>query len=174
VPIIVNRQAKHVLHVRVCSTSTTVTSGNGIILMLSANVSSLLQHQHLGWYRRGHCLGPLSADCSTTSSFAGNCSTRATWRCASSCEAEFVVSAQRSSSTLWVRCPAVAEHDISRKADWTWRVDCMASSVTRSNSDGFFSCGDTWRRKFTQSLPGLSKISWQDFKQLWQRSMPTC
>jgi hypothetical protein len=64
--------------------------------------------------------------------------------------------------------------DLSRNVDWMWRADCMASSVAGSNSDGFFSCGDTWRSKFTQALPGLSKILWQDFKQLWQQSIPTC
>jgi hypothetical protein len=42
---------KRVLRMRVCSTSTTVTSGHGIILMLSANVGPL-QRQRLGWYCR--------------------------------------------------------------------------------------------------------------------------
>jgi hypothetical protein len=37
-----------------------------------------------------------------------------------------------------------------------------------------FFCGDTWSSKFTQSLPGLSKVSWQDLKQVWQRCMSTC
>jgi hypothetical protein len=35
-----------------------------------------------------------------------------------------------------------------------------------------FSWGDTWRGTFTQSFLRLSKTSWQDFMQLWQRSMP--
>jgi hypothetical protein len=31
----------------------------------------------------------------------------------------------------------VVERDISRKVDWTWRADCMASSVAGSNADIF-------------------------------------
>jgi hypothetical protein len=55
-------QMKRVLRVRACSMSTTVTSGHGIILMLYRTwVSTPLQRQRLGWYRRGHCRGPLSA-----------------------------------------------------------------------------------------------------------------
>jgi hypothetical protein len=30
---------------------------------------------------------------------------------------------------------------ISRKVNWTWRADCMASSVAGSNSDEFFLWG---------------------------------
>jgi hypothetical protein len=44
----------------------------------------------------------------------------AVWRCASTWEAEVVVSARRSSSTQWGRSPTQAERDISRKFDWTW------------------------------------------------------
>jgi hypothetical protein len=51
----------HVLRVRMCSTSTTVTYGHGIILMLSTTVVSILQHQGLGWNCGGHCREPLSA-----------------------------------------------------------------------------------------------------------------
>jgi positive regulator of sigma E activity len=36
---------------------------------------------------------------------------------------------------------AKVERDISRKMDWTWRADCMASLVAGSNSDGFFPVG---------------------------------
>jgi hypothetical protein len=32
----------------------------------------------------------------------------------------------------------VIECDISKKVDWMWSTDCVASTVTRSNSDGFF------------------------------------
>jgi hypothetical protein len=46
-------QTKHVLRVRVCSTSTTVTSEHGIISMLSASASAF------GLNRREHCRGPL-------------------------------------------------------------------------------------------------------------------
>jgi hypothetical protein len=48
-----------------------------------------------------------------------------------------VVSARRSSTTLWGRCPAVVERDISKKVYWTWRTDCMTSSVSDYNWDGF-------------------------------------
>jgi hypothetical protein len=48
--------------------------------------------------------------------------------------------------------------------DWMWRNDCITSSVAKYKSDGFFSCGATWRSTFMQSLPGLSKLLWQDFQ----------
>jgi hypothetical protein len=102
---------------------------------------------------------------------SGNCSTRAAWRCASSRETE-AYQQQRRSSALWGRCPGVAERDISRKVNWTSRAVCMASSAAESNSDGFCFRGNTGRITLTQSLPGLLKISWQDFKHLWQWSMP--
>jgi hypothetical protein len=46
--------------------------------------------------------------------------------------------AQQSSSSLWGRCPAVVERNISRKVDWMSRTCCMASSVTRFNSNGYY------------------------------------
>jgi hypothetical protein len=57
------------------------------------------------------------------------------------CEAEVVVSVWRSYSALWGRWPAVVECNISRKVEWMSRANCMASLVTRSNSDGFFPMG---------------------------------
>jgi hypothetical protein len=39
----------------------------------------------------------------------------------------------------------VVKCDTSRKLDWILMADCMASSVNSSNSNGFFSCQDTWR-----------------------------
>jgi hypothetical protein len=55
-------QMKNVLRVGACSMSTTITSGQGLILMLPANVGiSLFQHQRLGQNRRGHRHGSLSA-----------------------------------------------------------------------------------------------------------------
>jgi hypothetical protein len=167
-------QTKRVLHVRVCSTSTTVTSGHGIILMVSANVGilsatasafGLVSSGTLSWAPICYWTGWMLNDIVIF--------WKLFYRGYSSCEAEVVVSARRSSSALWGRCPAVVERDISRKVDWTWRADFIASSVAVSYSDRFFSYGDTWRSKFAQSLPGLSKISRYDFKQLWQRSMPT-
>jgi hypothetical protein len=49
-----------------------------------------------------------------------------------------VVSARQSSRALWGRCPAVGEHDISGKVDWTSRADCVATSVAGSNFDRIF------------------------------------
>jgi hypothetical protein len=51
---------------------------------------------------------------------------------------------------------------ISGKVDWMMRANCIAYLATASNSDGFFPVGDTWWSMFMQSLPGLSKILWQD------------
>jgi hypothetical protein len=40
------------------------------------------------------------------------------------------------------RCLTVVERNISKKVDWTYRIDGMALSVTKSNSGGFFPpCG---------------------------------
>jgi hypothetical protein len=83
-------------------------------------VSCPLHRQSLGWNRRGHGSGPLSAtwhaDCSTISWFYGNCFSWAAWSCASSCQAEVVVSARRTSSALRRRSPSVIERDISRRS----------------------------------------------------------
>jgi hypothetical protein len=50
---------KHDLYVRVCSTSTTVTSEHGIILMLSVNMSiNSALPSVLGLESSGHCCGP--------------------------------------------------------------------------------------------------------------------
>jgi hypothetical protein len=69
--------------------------------------------------------------------FSGNCSTGASWSCAFSCDAESVISSQRSSSALWGRYPTVVETDISRKVYSKSRANCMSSSVFGSNSHEF-------------------------------------
>jgi hypothetical protein len=160
-----------------CWTSTTVTCGHRIILTLSADVGiKSLQRQCLGRYLLGHCRGSLTASwqaaCSTTSWFSGNCAINAASRCSSSYETAFLVSAQRGSNILPGRCQAVAESDISRRCNgqggpnaWPPRSPMLTWWI--------FSCGDTWRSKFTQSLPEATKISRQDFNDLWQRSVPT-
>jgi hypothetical protein len=92
-----------------------------------------------------------------------NCSTGGAWgtRCGySTSEIQHTVG-------KWL---AVVLRDTSRKVGWAWGTDCMANSVAGWN----FSCGDSWSYNFTQFLTGISKISWQDFKQQWQRSMPAC
>jgi hypothetical protein len=72
-----------------------------------------------------------------------------------------MVSGRQSSNTLSGRCLAVVEHNISRKVHWTLRADCIASSVTRCNSDGFF---PVWTPEGAVYAvpPRLQKISWQD------------
>jgi hypothetical protein len=52
-----------------------------------------------------------------------------------------VVSARRSPSALWGRCPAVVGRVLSRRVDWTLGADCMVSSVAGCNSDGYFPVG---------------------------------
>jgi hypothetical protein len=52
--------------------------------------------------------------------------------------------------------------------------DCMVSSVARCKSDRYFLVEAIKKSTFTQSLPGLSKASSKDVKQLRQQSMPTC
>jgi hypothetical protein len=126
-------QEKYVLRTRVCSTYTTVPCRQGVILMLSANVSIALQPQRLGtlsW----------SSICCVTGWLPNGIVISWElfyWGCLKLClcDADVVVSAQ------WGRCPAVVERDISRKVAWMSRAECMASSVAGSNSDGFSSVG---------------------------------
>jgi hypothetical protein len=83
-----------------------------------------------------------------------------------------VVSARRSSSSLWGRCPAAVGRDISRKVDWTSRAKCMASSVTWSNSGGLFPVGQSERTRLCRPSQDYQIILWKSFKQEWQRSTP--
>jgi hypothetical protein len=88
---------------------------------------------------------------SVISWFSGNHFVRAAWRCSSSCEAQFVVSAHWSSSTLWGRC-LLLEHCIFRKVDLASRANGKACLVSGSTYHGFFSCGGTRKSIFMQSL----------------------
>jgi len=137
---------QHVLHMRVCSVSITITSGHRIIFMLSANVGikstsvsafGLVSSGTLSWAPSA----TWQADCSKISWFSWNCSTGAAWKRVSSSKADDVGSAQRSSRALQGICLAVVECDISRKVDWTWRAECMASSVVGPNSNGLYPVG---------------------------------
>jgi hypothetical protein len=136
-------ETKCVLRVMVCSTSTSHI-WEGIILMLSATVvgpccylTGLLLNDivlFLKLFYRG-CLKTC---------------------CLLAVRQRFVVSARRSSTALSGKCPAVVERDMPRKMDWPCKADCMTFSVAGSYSSGFFSCEDTSKSMFTQSLPGLS------------------
>lgn len=160
---------KYDLRVMVCSTSITVTTRHRIILVLPANMgimcTSAFGLASLGTLSR-------AAICYLTGWFYWNRSTGTAWKCASSCEAEAVVSTRRSSSTLWVRCLALGEFDTSSKVHRTRRAYYVAYSVIGSNSEKFLSCWDTWRSRFMRSLQEPQKILWQDFKQLKQLSKP--
>jgi hypothetical protein len=122
-------QMQHPVCMRMCSSSTTVTSVHGINLMgiSSASASAVVLES------QGQCHWLLSATWLISNMwFSENCSTGAAWSCTSRCEAEVVVSAGWSSSTLCGKCPAVVQCNISRKVDWMSRVNCIASF------DGFF------------------------------------
>jgi hypothetical protein len=134
-------QTKHALRMRVCSTSTTVTSRQGIILMLSANVDvkstsasafGLESSVTLPWAPICCLIGWLLNDIVIFwKLFYRGCLEvcLCLWgrRCGSS-----------SSSALWGRCRAVVQHDISRKVVWTSGAECIASSVAGSNPVEFF------------------------------------
>jgi hypothetical protein len=144
---------------RVCSTSTTITSGYGITFMLSTNVGNKSASASVfGLESSGNFHGPLSAtyqaDWSTTSWYSGNCSTGADW-CVRGCSFS-TTELQRTMRKM----SAVPGHVISR-------ADCIASSVAGSNSDACPSVG-------TSEGARTCIISWQDFKQLWQRPMLSC
>jgi hypothetical protein len=51
------------------------------------------------------------------------------------------VSALRSYSLLWGKCPAVAERDKYRKVDWSLWADCVAFPVTGSLSIRYWPVG---------------------------------
>jgi hypothetical protein len=76
-------------------------SANVGIKSHSASAFGVLSSGILSW-----ALICWQGDWPTTSCFSWNAFTEAACRCASSCEAEFVVSARRNSSALWVICPA--------------------------------------------------------------------
>jgi hypothetical protein len=42
------------------------------------------------------------------------------------------------SSALWGKCPTVVESIVSKKVERTSRVDCMASLIAGSSSNGYF------------------------------------
>jgi hypothetical protein len=141
--IILCGQTKHVVRVRTCSTSTTVTTGHQIVPMLSADVGTNLASVWAGMVGDlAMNTYPLRARLTVQkiSWSSGNCSRGAAWRCASNTE-EDAVSVGRISSTLQERWPAVVEHDISRDVERTSRANWMDLSVDGSNSDGLSPVG---------------------------------
>jgi hypothetical protein len=114
------RQMYHVLRVRVCSETTTVTFGHGINLN-AAGFSVRVWAGIVGDIIVGPCL--LSDKMSWD--FPGNCDNGATWICASNCEEVTVV--------------FQLKRTISRKVDWTLRIELMVCSVARSSSDAYIS-----------------------------------
>ena len=71
------------------------------------------------------------------------------------------------------KIPAVIERDIFRKVECTREVKCVTSSVAGPKSDFLGGGGSSWRVMFSKSPSGLTKISWQDFRQLWHHNQ-TC
>jgi hypothetical protein len=93
--------------------------------------------------------------------------------CRGFCEAE----------TLWLQHHGAPAHCGEYVQQWLntcprrWNgyrgpTDWPSRSLGLTPTD-FFLCGHL-KCTFMQSFPGLSKISWKDFKQLCQRWMPTC
>jgi hypothetical protein len=160
---------KRFIWVKACST---VASGQGINLVLSGNVSSPLQHH----YRR-----PLSAtwqaDWLTMMWFSWSCSTGTAWGRVSRC-AETTTSASRQEFQRTMGKMSSSGLNATCSARWTerWRASCMASSVAGSKSNGFFFPESSLRLKehVYAAHRRTIKISLQVFKQLWQRSIPTC
>jgi hypothetical protein len=67
-------------------------------------------------------------------------------------------------------CLAVAEHDISRKMDWTLRTDCKASSISRSNAIDYFVWGHL--KKHIYAVP--PRTTAHPVARLQAAVMPTC
>jgi hypothetical protein len=119
-------QTKYVLRVRACSTS---TSGHEIILSRHAvrfNVSLCA-----GIVGNTVMVPYLLPDWLTAQ---GNRDfLEAAWRYVPSCEADVVVSARQSYSTLWGRWSAVAEGDISRKLVGSFQISLDMVSALSSH-----------------------------------------
>jgi hypothetical protein len=137
----------HVLWVRVFPASSAVTSGHGIINMLH-EYQYRFSVKFWAWIVEDIVLGPYLLPYRQAApryhDSSKSSSTGAARGCASNCEAVVVVSTRRSYSAPCGKWPAL--------------VASMASLVAGSDS-GY--------------LPGLSKISQQDCKQLWQHPVST-
>jgi hypothetical protein len=103
--------------------------------------------------------------------FSGNCSTSAAQRRTPICETEVVVSAWWSSVTLWGRCLAVVECDILRKVDWT--LGLIWHPLPDVTPMDFFLWG-CLKEHIYAVPPRTTEHSWQDFKEVWEWSLPTC
>jgi hypothetical protein len=116
----------------------------------------------------------LTGDCSVISWFSRNCSVGDSWRRASSCEAEVVVSAWWSCKALWGICPAAVERYVYRKVYPMSKADYVVFSFTVSNSDGCsFPLVGTREVEHLCSPRRIIEDLMAEFTHLWQRSMPT-
>lgn len=156
---------EQVLLVTLCSVSKTVITGHRIVLILSTSV-------HMKPGSASACglksLGTLSYApvCYLTCWLLND---RIFWKLFY-CSWLKVYLYLWGTSTPWGTCLAVVEW----KVDWTLRMDCKGSLVTRSNSDGFYSVRIGEGAYLCSPSKDCWKISWQDFKHPWQQLMPTC
>jgi hypothetical protein len=149
-----------VLRVRLCSTSTIVTSGHEIMFTLSANMYIRFSVSVWAGIVWDTAVGPcLLCDRLTAQRYHDFLETLLPGLL------EDVPLAVR--QILWFQhdgAPAHYGEDISKKVDWTSRpIAWIRLSPDLTLMD--FSVGDSCRSTFMKYLPGLSKISWQDFKQ---------
>jgi hypothetical protein len=147
--------------VRLCSTSTTVASENGIILMLSTNMDIKSASVCLGWYCQGQCYGPFLLPDGLT----------AWWYY------DFLVTVLPGlledvplavRERLWFQhsgAPAHYGEDVQQWLNVTYSgrwIGCGGPIAWPPGSQDLtlmdFLCGDTWRSNFTQPVQGLSKI----------------
>jgi hypothetical protein len=139
-------QTKQVLRLTVCSTSTTVTSGHGVILVLSANGRIKYASKSL----------------------------RSSWNCSTGLLENVPPTVRKRS---WYQHDGALVHyveDVRQKLNTTYpgRWTGSGGSIARPFRSPHPTPTDLFSRRDT--YPRLSKISCQDFRQLWQWSMPTC
>ena len=114
------------------------------------------------------CRGPSSAswqgDYATIMRFRGSSATGTAWKCASSCGVFRTTEPQRITGVMsggfWA--PHIQEDGLDTDGRlhglFSWRIELL----------WFLLCGGTWSSTYPQPS-GLSRISRQDFRQLWQK-----
>jgi hypothetical protein len=155
-------QAMQVLRVRVCS------------CYRRTLVSSPLQSQILGWNRQKHFRVPLSATWQTAKRYHDFLETVLP-RQLVPVVVRLRFRFQHDAATAYYWEDALQELNATYTGRWIWRRRPIEwPLIRRIEIWWIFLSEDTCRSMFIQPVPGLSKISWQDFKQLWQRLMRTC